>query len=128
MNNKLHIKWLYAPKETQDGTRILVDRLLPHGRDQRDLDIDLWCQQVAPSSGLKRQLAQGELDWKNFARYYRDELYQQPDKTDELIHALQTGPVTLLTAEREPEQSPLPILKELLELWVKNGVPEKPFS
>lgn len=128
MTDKLAIKWLYAPREATDGTRILVDRLLPHGREQNELGVDIWYQQVAPSSSLKRQWTKGELDWKHFARRYRDELHRQPDKTEAILQALQQGPVTLLTADREPEQTSLSILKELLEQWYKHGLPEQPFN
>lgn len=127
MKHKLTIKWIYAPPEEQDGTRILVDNLWPHGWDQDELGVHHWCRQAAPSSGLKRQLNKGELDWKNFARSYRDELRQRPEKIQLLLETLEQNNLTLLTAERDPEQSWVQLLKEQMELWLTNGMPEKPY-
>lgn len=119
MKHKIAIKWIYAAKEVQDGTRVLVDSVLPHGRDLHDLDLDIWAQQAAPSTSLKRQLTQGELDWKQFAHNYREELHQQPKKLAKLLEKATQGNLTLLTVEREPEQTWLSILKDILEARVK---------
>ncbi|MBE0507573.1 MAG: DUF488 family protein [Marinospirillum sp.] len=127
MKHKLTIKWIYAPPEEQDGIRILVDNLWPHGWDQDELGVHHWCQQSAPSSGLKRQLTKGELDWKNFARCYRSELHQRPEKVQLLLKSIEQNNLTLLTAERDLEQSWVQLLKEQLELWISNGLPPKSF-
>ncbi len=119
MKHKIAIKWIYAAKDIQDGTRALVDSVWPHGRDLHDLDLDIWTQQAAPSTSLKRQLTQGELDWKQFAHNYREELHQQPKKLATLIEKATQGNLTLLTVEREPEQTWLAILKDILEARVK---------
>lgn len=121
MKQKIAIKWIYTAKEPQDGTRALVDSVLPHGRDFHDFDVDIWCQQVAPTSSLKRQLTKGELDWKLFTHTYREELHQQPQKLEILIEAAAQGNLTLLTAEREPEQTWLAVLKEVLEARIKSA-------
>ncbi|HKM15271.1 MAG TPA: DUF488 family protein [Marinospirillum sp.] len=122
MKHKIAIKWVYAAKDEQDGARVLVDRILPHGRDLHDLGVDTWYQQAAPSTGLKRQLTKGLLDWKNFTHSYREELHQQPKKLLALLELTEKGNLTLLTAEREPEQTWLPLLKDLLEARLKNIV------
>ena len=122
MKHKIAIKWVYAPKDEQDGNRVLVDRILPHGRDLTDLGINTWYQQAAPSTSLKRKMLKGLLDWKGFTHAYRDELHQQPEKLLPLIEATKRGKLTLLTAEREPEQTWLPLLKDLLEARIKNAV------
>jgi len=122
MKHKIAIKWIYAAKEDQDGARILVDSVSPHGRDLHDLNVDSWCQHAAPSSGLKRQLSKGELDWKNFAHAYREEVHQQPHKLAMLIEAANKGNLTLLTVERDPEQTWLALLKDMLETRLKSNV------
>lgn len=117
MKDSISIKWIYASRDDNEGTRILVDRLLPYGRDLDELGVDLWWRDAAPSSAIKRQYTQGELNWKEFARLYRNELLTQPQKLKELQEQAQAGQVTLLTLEREPEQSHAVVLKEALALW-----------
>ena len=125
MTHKIAIKWIYAAKNEQDGTRALVDSVLPHGRDLHDLDIDIWCQQAAPTSSLKRQLTKGELDWKRFSHSYREALHQQPQKLNALIETATQGNLTLLTAEREPEQTWLPLLKDMLETRIQTKLGQR---
>lgn len=122
MKHKIFIKWIYAIKDEQEGIRILVDRILPHGRDLHDLGVHTWYQQASPSTALKRQLTKGLIDWKNFANSYREELHQQPKKLLVLMEMLEKDNITLLTADREPEQTWLPLLKDLLEARIKNIV------
>lgn len=122
MKYKIAIKWIYAAKEDQDGTRVLVDSVAPHSRELHDLNVDFWCHHAAPSSGLKRQLVQGELDWKHFAHAYREEVHQQPQKLAQLLEAANEGDLTLLTVEREPEQAWLSILKDMLETHLKSAL------
>lgn len=122
MKYKIAIKRIYAAKDEQDGTRILVDRILPHGRDLHDLEVDSWYSKASPSSSLKRQLQNGEVNWQEFSYLYRDEIHQHQEKLASLLEVVQQGNLTLLTAEREPEQTWLPLLKDMLELRIKNPV------
>lgn len=124
MKYPIFMKWIYAPYDQADGTRILVERLWPHGRDRNELGVDHWWRDAAPSTALKRQLAQGEVNWKEFARQYRNELYTHPDKLRSLRAKAQEGKITLLSLEREPESSHLPLLKESLELWQDQATDE----
>lgn len=125
MKHKIAIKWIYAAKEELDGTRVLVDSVLPHGRDLHDLDVDIWSPKAAPSSSLKRQLIKNELDLKTFASQYRSNLRQQPEKILYLVEVATQGNLTLLTAEREPEQTWLTLLKDSLEVHIKNTTPSR---
>lgn len=117
MKYPIFIKWIYAPREEAEGTRILVERLWPYGRDRDELGVDHWWRDTAPSSALKRQLSQGEIDWKEFARLYRNELYTHPERLRSLKALAEKGKVTLLTLDREPELSHANLLKESLEVW-----------
>ncbi len=100
MKHKIAIKWVYAPKKEQEGIRILVDRILPHDRKLHDLGVDLWYQQAAPSSGLKRQLLKGDLDWNNFSRSYRDEIHKEPEKLVKLLDMAEKNNLILQKIQR----------------------------
>jgi len=51
---KIRLKRVYLPSETDDGTRILVERLWPRGVSKADAAIDLWLKEIAPSHSLRR--------------------------------------------------------------------------
>jgi uncharacterized protein YeaO (DUF488 family) len=44
----LKIKRVYDAPASEDGTRILVDRLWPRGLTKKRAHVDLWLKQVAP--------------------------------------------------------------------------------
>ncbi|SFB78860.1 Uncharacterized conserved protein YeaO, DUF488 family [Marinospirillum celere] len=125
MKYPIFVKWIYAPREEDDGIRILVDRLWPYGRDRDELGVDHWWRDTAPSSALKRQYSQGEINWKDFARLYRNELYTHPERLRSLKSLAEKGKVTLLALEREPEQSHVSLLRESLELWHDQEISEE---
>ena len=44
----LRIKRVYQPPDTEDGVRVLVDRLWPRGLSREKAEIDLWLKEIAP--------------------------------------------------------------------------------
>ncbi|MGI0134864.1 MAG: DUF488 domain-containing protein, partial [Candidatus Micrarchaeaceae archaeon] len=48
----VYIKRVYDGTDTQDGTRILVDRLWPRGVSKEAARVDLWLKDIAPSNEL----------------------------------------------------------------------------
>ncbi|WP_049723276.1 DUF488 domain-containing protein [Gilvimarinus polysaccharolyticus] len=108
------IKRLYDNASPQDGMRILVDRLWPRERKREDLNIDDWQQHAAPSNGLRQCWLRGELTPEAFSHAYRNELNNNPDNLTLLLRHARNGRLTLLSANRDPNQSPLPILRQYL--------------
>ncbi|MDY7115253.1 DUF488 family protein [Halomonas sp. SSL-5] len=115
MSYHIEIKGLAQPAEPDDGARVLVDRLWPRGRSREALALDDWYRDASPSPALHRQYRQGEISEGVFAVRYRGELRDHPELLVPLMRQVrQRGALTLLTAEREIEASPLPLLKERL--------------
>jgi uncharacterized protein YeaO (DUF488 family) len=52
---RLQIKRVYQPPDTEDGVRVLVDRLWPRGLSRERAQIDLWLKEIAPSDALRRR-------------------------------------------------------------------------
>jgi len=50
----IRLKRAYEPAAAADGTRILVDRLWPHGVMKEKAAIDRWAREIAPSAELRR--------------------------------------------------------------------------
>ena len=42
----VHVARIYHLPPDRDGTRVLVDRLWPHGLRKDDAPMDLWCKEV----------------------------------------------------------------------------------
>ena len=70
----LRIKRVYEGRQTNDGMRILVDRLWPRGLRSTDAGIDEWAKESAPSYELRRWFAHKAERWLEFRRKYREEL------------------------------------------------------
>ena len=50
----INVKRAYEAPDTDDGTRILVDRLWPRGLRKTDAAIDRWIKGIAPSTDLRK--------------------------------------------------------------------------
>ncbi|NKY15222.1 DUF488 family protein [Streptomyces somaliensis DSM 40738] len=111
---------MYEPPEPGDGARVLVDRLWPRGLAKADARIDHWPRSLTPSSGLRRwfHAADGTSDevFDEFRRRYEAEL-EEPGAAEALDRVRELagrGPLTLLTAARDPERSHAAVLRALL--------------
>jgi uncharacterized protein YeaO (DUF488 family) len=53
-NPMIKLKRAYEPAASSDGERVLVERLWPRGVRKRDLRLDQWSKDVAPSGNLRK--------------------------------------------------------------------------
>jgi uncharacterized protein YeaO (DUF488 family) len=97
---------------------VLVDRLWPRGMSKRDVSLDEWPKEVAPSTGLRRWYGHDPAKFDEFARKYRDELAYPPasEAVARLVELAKQRPVTLLTATRDVEHSGARVLCDHLTL------------
>ncbi|MGW1243263.1 DUF488 domain-containing protein [Streptomyces bobili] len=112
----VRVRRVYDPPEPGDGVRVLVDRLWPRGLAKDAARVDEWPKGLTPSNELRRWYHAGEGSYEEFARRYEAELAEPEaagllDRVRELTDA---GPVTLLTAVKEPEHSHAAVLVRLL--------------
>jgi len=112
----VRVRRVYDEPTTDDGARVLVDRVWPRGIAREKAALQEWCRQVAPSAELRRWYAHDPGRYAEFRRRYRSEL-TQPERTAALRHLRELaarGPLTLLTATLKPEISQAAVLAELL--------------
>jgi uncharacterized protein YeaO (DUF488 family) len=107
---------IYDETSSEDGIRVLVDRIWPRGLRKDDAHLDAWLRDVAPSTELRRWYAHDPERYEEFRRRYlaelRDPEHQQAlRELDELAHR---GRVTLLTATRDVEHSQAAVLADRL--------------
>lgn len=107
---------VYDDAGTDDGARVLVDRLWPRGLRKADAHVDVWLKEAAPSKELRTWYGHAPDRHKEFVRRYRAEL--SDDGHAEAVARLRRlageGRVTLLTATKDLSLSQASVLAAYL--------------
>jgi uncharacterized protein YeaO (DUF488 family) len=69
----LKTRSVWSEPTKHDGLRILATRF--RGRGLPATRYDVWMPSLGPSEQLLKAVLAGTIDWKTFARRYREELY-----------------------------------------------------
>jgi uncharacterized protein YeaO (DUF488 family) len=117
---EIKLKRIYADAASNDGTRVLADRLWPRGMKKADAKIDEWPKTITPSNELRKSFHNNELTFDDFAQAYLTELKQCADDLVPLMRAARKGRVTLLSAVKDLEHSHLPVLRYAVESALRN--------
>ncbi|WP_144513753.1 DUF488 domain-containing protein [Bacillus sp. FJAT-22090] len=109
------LKRAYEEPSTEDGIRILVDRLWPRGVTKEELRIDHWLKEIAPSNELRKWFNHEEDKFDEFKTKYKKELKQAQLK--ELLQLITESKkdVTLIYGAKNVEYNHAIVLKEMLE-------------
>ena len=116
--NNIQIKRVYDAYESDDGYRILVDRLWPRGIKKEDLKYDLWAKEIAPSTELRKEFNHQEERFDEFKTHYIKELEKNDEMKDllqKIKSTLEKEPVTLLYAAKNTTANQAVVLKEWLD-------------
>lgn len=111
----IRLKRIYENPSTQDGFRVLIDRLWPRGLAKESAALDLWLQDAAPSTTLRKWFNHDPSRWQEFTRRYAIELDQQPDAIAKLRNMALKGRLTLLFSTATLEWNNAVALKGYLE-------------
>uniref|UniRef100_B8DJQ0 Uroporphyrin-III C-methyltransferase n=1 Tax=Nitratidesulfovibrio vulgaris (strain DSM 19637 / Miyazaki F) TaxID=883 RepID=B8DJQ0_NITV9 len=105
------------PAGTNDGLRVLVDRLWPRGLARDNARIDHWLRGVAPSDDLRRWFGHDPERWQEFRARYHAELRASAHPDLALLRRLaaEQGRVTLLFAARDETRNNAVALKTFLD-------------
>jgi uncharacterized protein YeaO (DUF488 family) len=109
------IKRAYEPPGSDDGVRILIDRLWPRGLTKASFKYDAWPRELSPSSELRKWYRHDPQLFAEFRRRYRGELAAHGEELAALRAMIKGHTATLLTATRELELSHAVVLREMLE-------------
>ncbi|MET8694292.1 DUF488 domain-containing protein [Streptomyces bauhiniae] len=111
----VRVRRVYEPPEPDDGLRVLVDRLWPRGISKEEARLDEWPKALTPSDDLRRWYHHGG-PYDEFRHRYEEELTapEAAGALGTLRELVSRGPVTLLTAGRDPEHSQASVLRDLL--------------
>lgn len=112
---RVRIRRVYEPVESDDGLRVLVDRLWPRGLSKASAKIDLWAKELAPSHELRRWFHGDEGNWAEFKKRYRKELSQNQAGARELRKSIGRRKATFVYATKAEEHNHAQLLKAYLE-------------
>jgi uncharacterized protein YeaO (DUF488 family) len=113
MKTRVRLKRVYDPPSSEDGRRVLVDRLWPRGLSKQKARLDDWLKEVAPSHELRRWFGHDPERWAEFRRRYEEELKGAP-ALEQLKRMAAEGPLTLLYAARDEAHNEAVVLAEHL--------------
>ena len=100
---QVRIKRVYEDFSERDGYRVLVDKLWPRGIKKEWLKYDYWAKDITPSAALRNQ----------------KELEASQAVADFLTLIKPHPVVTLLYASKEPVYNHARILRDYLEIHLK---------
>jgi len=111
----IRTKRVYEPPASEDGTRVLVDRLWPRGLSKDEARIDWWARELAPSDKLRRWFGHSPPRFRQFVERYKLELNSgEAAARLKALAAKQT--VTLVYAARDERHNNARALVEILRL------------
>ncbi len=115
-SHDVRIARVYDSRGSDDGERVLVDRLWPRGLSKDAADLDEWCKQVAPSNELRTWYGHDPARFDEFRQRYQAEL-TDPERAAALAslrdrHGRQT--LTLLSATKSLDISHAAVLADLI--------------
>jgi len=111
----IRLKRAYEAPSSEDGDRLLVERLWPRGLTKEKARIDEWFRDVAPSQALRKWYAHDPEKWEGFRRRYLAELERNAEEVERLRARVKKGPVTFIYAARDEKRNSAVVLKEYLE-------------
>jgi uncharacterized protein YeaO (DUF488 family) len=116
MERQVRLRRVYEDLSSDDGVRVLVDRVWPRGLTKAAVHLDEWVKDVAPSAALRRWYGHRSERFTEFRDRYEVELRDaRPGAAlDRLRELARTRTVTLLTATRDVEHSQAAVLRDLL--------------
>jgi len=110
----LRLKRAYEPVVSDDGVRILIDRLWPRGLRKADAALSDWVKDIAPSTELRQWFGHDPERWPEFQRRYRAELQQHTQELDRIRALAKTQTVTLVYSAHDEEHNDAIVLKKVL--------------
>ncbi len=108
------IKKIYDPVSSDDGKRILIDRLWPRGIKKENAKIDEWLKDVAPSDELRKWFSHDPSKYQEFKKRYGKELEKKLELLERIKKEAKKETLTLLFSAKDTEHNNATVLKEIL--------------
>jgi uncharacterized protein YeaO (DUF488 family) len=110
----VQIKRVYEPASSNDGDRVLIDRLWPRGVSRQNAKLDEWVKELAPSTELRRWFGHDPGRFDEFRRRYIEELRDERPRLTALRRRARDGTLTLVYSALDTERNDAVVLAEIL--------------
>ena len=112
----IRTKRVYEKPATEDGFRLLVDRLWPRGLTKERAAADQWMKEIAPTDALRKWFHHQPEKWPEFEKRYRKELTAKKDLLGEIRKLESEHKVlTLLYGRNDEKQNQAVVLADMLK-------------
>ena len=102
----IRLKRIYDQPSSDDGFRILVDRVWPRGMSKEKAKVDLWLKEIAPSDELRKWYHHDLEKWAEFKKKYEAELKSKTELLNKIKEAEKNNvTVTLLYSAKDRERN-----------------------
>ena len=118
----VQIKRVYEPPSSNDGHRVLIDRLWPRGVSRQSAKLDEWVKELAPSTELRQWFGHDTGRFEEFRRRYIEELRDERPRLTDLRRRARDGTLTLVYSAHDTEHNDAVVLAEIL----RRGLPKTP--
>jgi len=112
----IKIKRAYDSPSSDDGYRVLVDRLWPRGISKADAELDDWLKSIAPSDELRKWFHKDPSRWGEFRRKYLSELKEHREVIRPLAQRADRERVTLVYSANDKEHNNAVVLRQYMEM------------
>ena len=104
----------YEHNDSEEGHRVLVDRLWPRGITKAKLGLDEWLKTIAPTTELRHWFHHAPERWTEFKKRYRKELSDNTQDVEKLIQTARERPLVLIYGARDEEHNHAIVLRDFL--------------
>ncbi|HET9850189.1 MAG TPA: DUF488 domain-containing protein [Candidatus Saccharimonadales bacterium] len=111
----IRLKRAYEPVGSDDGYRVLVDRLWPRGLSKEKLRLDIWLKEVGPSNELRKWFNHDPAKWQEFKSRYKKEITGTETFKELKKIVDENSLVTLVYGAADEEHNQAVALKEFLK-------------
>ncbi|MEM0158719.1 MAG: DUF488 domain-containing protein [Thermoplasmataceae archaeon] len=111
----LKLKRIYDSYSSDDGFRVLVERLWPRGVSKENAHVDLWLKEIAPSPALRKWFNHEDAKWEEFQQKYRQEINGSKALEDLVSLIRDHGTVTLVFSSRNEKHNNAVVLFNILQ-------------
>ncbi len=121
MKSDIQVKRAYEPAASDDGVRVLVDRVWPRGVTKEAAALTLWLKDIAPTTRLRKWFGHDPARWTEFRRRYHAELDKNLGAVEQLRDLMKAGRVTLVFGAHDTTHNQAQALAEYVQAHKKTG-------
>jgi len=105
----------YEVSDSDEGFRMLVDRLWPRGVKKESLRLDRWEKELAPTTTLRQWFDHDPDKWEEFQQRYVKELELKYDVIRALLQEAGNRQILMIYAAKDTAHNHAIVLKDFIQ-------------